>query len=319
VSGGANSAFGGSALRDNVSGSENAAFGYGSLEANTEDSNSAFGYTALNDNTTGFFNSAFGRWSTRSNISGHRNAAFGANSLTDNTSGARNVAIGESALSSNVIGNNNAGIGASALLSATGNKNIGIGYFAGYLQTTGSDNIYIANYGVAAESNKIRIGTQGTQDQAFMAGIWGNEVGASTEVVRVNSNGELGVGEVSSLRFKEAVRDMGDDSAALMKLRLVTFRYKDAGPNAADSYGLIAEEVAETAPALVIYDEERRPHAVRYELLGRMLLNEVQKQQTTIEGQAAVIDEQQVALAALAIRLEMLESRLGTEREASNR
>jgi hypothetical protein len=204
--------------------------------------------------------------------------------------------------------------------SATGDDNIGIGSSAGTNQTTGSDNIYIANAGVAAESGKIRIGTEGTQDEAFMAGIVGNPVNTSTdEVVYVSPSGELRSGEVSSLRFKKAVRDMGDRSSFIMKLRPVTFRYKGAGPESAEAYGLIAEEVAEVAPELVRYDDEGRPHSVRYDLLPRMLLNEVQKQQTTIEDQASVIDEQQVALAALAERLERLESRLGTEREGSNR
>ena len=42
----------------------------------------------------------------------------------------------------------------------------------------------------------------------------------------VNSAGRLGV-VVSSARFKRDIRDMGEKSAGLKKLRPVTFRYKD--------------------------------------------------------------------------------------------
>ena len=48
-------------------------------------------------------------------------------------------------------------------------------------------------------------------------------------------------------------------------------------------YGLIAEEVAEVAPELVVYDDEGQPFSVRYHLLAPMLLNELQKQQRAIE------------------------------------
>jgi len=67
--------------------------------------------------------------------------------------------------------------------------------------------------------------------------------------VYVDSNGQLGTA-VSSRRFKEQMRDMGDSSNALMKLRPVTFLYKpeyDKGPRILH-YGLIAEEVAEVYP-----------------------------------------------------------------------
>ena len=39
-------------------------------------------------------------------------------------------------------------------------------------------------------------------------------------------------------------------------------------------YGLIAEEVAEIFPDLVVYDEEGQPFTVKYHLLSSMLLNE---------------------------------------------
>ena len=43
-------------------------------------------------------------------------------------------------------------------------------------------------------------------------------------------------------------------------------------------YGLVAEEVAEIAPSLVVFDEQGKPQTVRYHFVNAMLLNEVQKQ-----------------------------------------
>ena len=69
-------------------------------------------------------------------------------------------------------------------------------------------------------------------------------------------------------------------------------------------YGLIAEEVAEVFPDLVVYDEHGQPFTVKYHEMAPMLLNEMKKQQHTIEAQPA---EQQMA--ALTTRLARLEAR----------
>ena len=82
---------------------------------------------------------------------------------------------------------------------------------------------------------------------------------------------------------------------------------------------LIAEEVAEVAPELVVRDAEGEPYSVRYHVLPSMLLNEVQKQQRVNEGQGVFIEEQREVIAALAGRIERLESRLGAELEGANR
>ena len=114
----------------------------------------------------------------------------------------------------------------------------------------------------------------------------------------VNSNGQLGTSP-SSLRFKEQVRDMGDSTNALMRLRPVTFLYKpeyDKGERTLQ-YGLIAEEVAKVYPELVAYDNDGQPYTVRYQYLATMLLNEVQKQYHRAEAQAELIKAQQQEIA----------------------
>ncbi|MDR3746618.1 MAG: tail fiber domain-containing protein [Acidobacteriota bacterium] len=136
----------------------------------------------------------------------------------------------------------------------------------------------------------------------------------------------------SSLRFKEKVRDMGDSTNALMKLRPVTFLYKpeyDKGERTLQ-YGLIAEEVAKVYPELLANDKDGKPYTVRYQYLTTMLLNEVQKQYRRAEGQADVIKAQQqeieglrqqlqVQNAALQERLSRLESLARVEVAATTR
>src|SRR6185295_2102306 len=86
----------------------------------------------------------------------------------------------------------------------------------------------------------------------------------------------------SSRRFKTDIRDMGDASSKLMRLRPVTFKYKpELDPSGTTQYGLIAEEVQEVLPNLVARDKEGKIETVKYHLLAAMLLNEVQKQQRT--------------------------------------
>jgi hypothetical protein len=67
------------------------------------------------------------------------------------------------------------------------------GYKAGGNLTTGSNNVDINNQGTAGEANTIRIGTQGTQAKAFMAGITGQTLSGAKTVV-ISSTGQLGVG-----------------------------------------------------------------------------------------------------------------------------
>jgi hypothetical protein len=89
-----------------------------------------------------------------------------------------------------------------------------------------------------------------------------------------------------------------------MKLRPVRFHYRqDVDPSGVEQYGLVAEEVAEVYPELVVHDAAGAIETVQYHVLPALLLNELQRQQRTIEAQAA-------RLAELADRLERLEGRL---------
>ncbi|HET9472361.1 MAG TPA: tail fiber domain-containing protein, partial [Steroidobacteraceae bacterium] len=195
--------------------------------------NAAVGTTALHRNTTGFNNSAFGTGALLNNTDGVQNSALGEGALRFNTSGSHNIAVGVSALIANTTGYSNTAIGTGALHRlATGHANLAIGPDAGFDLQNGSNNIYLANSGATNESQTLRIGT--TQTRAFVAGIRGRTTGSTNTVpVVIDEFGQLGT-VVSSRRFKENIADMGDASSLLMRLRPVTFHYRDdrnpAGP-----------------------------------------------------------------------------------------
>jgi len=216
-------------------------------------------------NTSGSWNSAYGGQALFSNTTGTDNTAQGLNSLYSNTTGSYNVAVGLGAMSSNT----------------TGSRNTTLGYHAGAALTTGGNNLDIANYGVADEANTIRIGTHGSQNKTFIAGISGVPV-VGADVV-VGATGQLGV-VASSARYKRDIKDMGASTDKLVRLRPVTFKYK-SDEHATTQYGLIAEEVEKVYPELVAYGADGQVETVRYSMLTSMLLNEVQKQAAELRGQ----------------------------------
>ena len=279
-----NEAAGADALLNNTSGSDNTANGYQALTANTTGyDNTANGYKTLWHNTNGFYNTANGDQALFSVASGFENTANGYEALYYNI-GSDNTANGTYALLWNQSGSNNTADGVLALFNNTsGNTNIALGYQAGYNLTTGGYNIDIGNQGVAAESRVIRIGIQGTQINTFIAGIYNTAVSGSAVVV--NSSGQLGVAP-SSRRFKENIRTMEDVSDVLYALQPVTFRYKPGiDPQGTPQFGLIAEEVEQVDPNLVVHDQEHGIYTVRYEAVNAMLLNEFLKEHKTVEAQ----------------------------------
>ena len=92
----------------------------------------------------------------------------------------------------------------------------------------------------------------------------------------MSSTGQLGM-VVSSARYKRDIHDMDTASSKLLKLRPVTFAYKQ-DPQGERQYGLIAEEVARVYPELVVYGTDGKVITIRYHELIPMLLNELQKQ-----------------------------------------
>ncbi len=221
------------------------------------------------------------------------NTALGVSAFASNTTGVGNTAIGVRALGNNTTGSNNTAIGVRALSNhTTGSANIAIGFNAGAAVTTGFSNIHIGHPGNSGDSDVIRIGL-GIQKATFIAGIRSVTTGVNDALaVLIDSAGQLGTAS-SSRRVKTDIHDLGDQSRALHQLRPVSFRYRSHPPDGPLEYGLIAEEVAEIYPDLVVRDKGGQPSGVRYHVLPAMLLNEVQKQHAQLQEQTTRLDVQQ--------------------------
>ncbi len=297
VSDGTNTCIGTDALAGNGSGYANTALGPRTLMVNTSGSeNTGLGFQVLLSNTTGNGNTAAGVYALQGNTTGEANTAAGLSALYSNVTGARNTASGSRAM----------------FASTSGNNNVAVGYEAGMNWISGSDNIAIGAAGSNGDAATIRIGEQGVQKRAFIAGIRGTVLTRGL-TVRVNAQGQLGVFQ-SARRYKEDIQPMGDASNALMNLRPVTFRYKqaEAGGSKPIQYGLIAEEVEKVLPALVVYNADGSLESVDYEALPSLLLNEYQKQSHKLVAAEA-------KLAATESRLQSVEAELAAIRLAVNR
>jgi hypothetical protein len=292
-----NTAIGAGSLYSNTEGTWNTAIGVGSLPYNTTGCcNTATGYLSLGSNTTGGGNTASGHTSLYSNTEGINNTAIGHESLKYNTTGSENTATGHGSLGGNgdantanganslgfnTTGNANTAIGAGSLArNTTGSANIALGKDAGYNLITGDRNIDIGSFGVAGDSNTIRIGDPALYFNTYIAGISGVTIPFGSTVL-VGSDGHLG-SVSSSIRVKQDVMDMGNASTRLMELRPVTFHYK-AHPDGPLQYGLIAEEVEKVMPELVVRNAASQVESVAYHEMPAMLLNELQKQHAQIE------------------------------------
>ena len=255
TTGGLNTANGVNALYRNTIGARKTATGVEALFSNTTGTNNtANGFSTLYTNTTGTYNTASGRQALYSNTRGDFNTANGVNALLSNTIGGSNTACGVSALEFNTLGE----------------RNTALGFGAGVNITTGS--------------NVICIGTSGDNhsDSCYIGNIFGATIEPGVDTaVGVDINGKLGT-FLSSKRFKEEIKPMDKASEPLLALRPVTFRYKDY-KESPPQFGLIAEEVAEVNPDLVVRDGKGEIYTVRYEAVNAMLLNEFLKEHRKVE------------------------------------
>lgn len=338
TTGESNTAVGVTALLNNTGGSFNTAIGGQALFHNTANANTATGVQTLYQNTTGQgnvangtqvlyfnttgeFNTAAGFNALEKNTTGNNNTATGSRALFNNTIGQENTAIGTLALFSNATGSINTAVGERALLNNTGGAgNTAIGYLAGSNLTIGDDNICIGNVGVAGDAGVIRIG-ESFIGATYIAGISGQTAPGGAAVF-VNGDGKLGT-STSSARFKDEIKPMAEASEALFALQPVTFRYKkEIDPKGIPQFGLVAEEVEEVNPDLIIRDREGKPQTVRYEQINAMLLNEFQKEHRTvielkkeIAVLTATVKEQAAQIQKVSARVELSESAPRVARE----
>jgi trimeric autotransporter adhesin len=316
-----NTAIGAAALLFNTTGYDNTAVGTQALFSNTEGaSNTATGYQALVSNTTGSQNMATGQLALFGNTIGTENTASGYRALFSNMEGSRNAAHGFRALESNSTGSGNTALGSQAMSATTsGSFNTAVGDSALSQNATGSGNTvlgYQAGIGIHTADNviAIRASAEDVSNSCYIGQIFGATSAGGTAVF-INGVGKLGT-TTSSRRFKEDIQPMDKASETLLALKPVTFRYKkEIDPEGRSQFGLVAEEVAEVNPDLVVRDNDGKPYTVRYEQVNAMLLNEflkehkkVEKLETTLEAVNARLQEQAAQIQKVTARVDAAKS-----------
>ena len=113
----------------------------------------------------------------------------------------------------------------------------------------------------------------------YIAGIFGRNV--SGTAVYIDSDGQLGTVN-SSRRFKHDIKPIEQASEAILSLKPVTFQY-NSDMKAIPQFGLIAEEVAQVNPDLIVRDNNGEIYTVRYDAVNAMLLNEFLKEHRKVE------------------------------------
>ncbi len=147
-------------------------------------------------------------------------------------------------------------------------------------------------------NNCIAIGAPGDgpfatfDNTCFIGSIFGEAVSdpGSQVPVFVDQFNNVGVFNTSSRKLKHDIQPMDKSSETLYQFKPVTFKY-NSDWKGTTQYGLIAEEVAEVDPQLVVHGRDGEIMAVHYEQINNMLLNEFLKEHKKVEAQQAIIAE----------------------------
>ncbi|HEU0210240.1 MAG TPA: tail fiber domain-containing protein [Candidatus Udaeobacter sp.] len=296
-----NTAVGAIALLLNSTGSLNCAVGAGAMVYNGAGSdNNAFGAFALQNNDSSGnglanFNNAFGRYALTTNVDGDENDAFGDDALFSVTTGSQNTAMGDDSLDE----------------CTTGNGNVAVGKEAGNSIIDGSDNVVLghnAGIGIVHASRNVAIGVEETgpfadfDDTCFIGSIFGEIVSdpGSQAAVYVDQFNVVGVFN-SSRNYKHDIQPMDKASETLYQLKPVTFKF-NSDWKGTTQYGLIAEDVAEVDPQLVVR-KNGEIVTVRYEQINSMLLNEFLKEHKKVEEQQASISQLKIEMQTMVAQL----------------
>lgn len=268
--------------------------------------NVAMGSEALMKLTSGVSNVAIGEKCLTNTLDSTNNTCMGATAMqlatgscSDNTvigTGAlksvltgsqQNVCVGGNSCGGKTTVNNSCALGEDAGLAAgTCTDSILIGQGCARTSTAITNSIVIGNImSAAAISNQINIGN--TQTSTYIAGIRGRTTAFADGIAcLIDSMGQLGTVS-SSIALKENIATISDIDAMewVAALNPCRFNYKSQPmtvPGARLNFGMMAEEVHEVCPDMVVYDADGKPETIQYQHLPIILLAELKRQQTEI-------------------------------------
>jgi hypothetical protein len=222
---------------------------------------------------------------------GSRNVAVGMSSLGALTEGYYCTGVGYLAGGSltGSIGSVCLGYNSSSSGPTTGSYNTFLGAVTGNSYTTTDSSNILIGYGITGTSgndNELIIGQatgtgNGEINSCIICGITG-KTSTSGAAVYCNSSNVIGT-STSNRDSKQNIADMGDDSSVIYNLKARTFEFINDTDPKPKQFGMIAEEVFEVFPEMVIYDKDGKPWNLAYQFLAPMLVNEIQKLNKRIE------------------------------------
>lgn len=301
----------------------NTVIGHLAGEINEGESNTLVGNKSGQFITYGEENSAFGDRTLQEATTGTANTAIGRLALGNNN-GNYNVAVGNSAgyggFSTTSTGSSNTFLGHSSGFFATGDRNTFIGNSAGYSNLNGSDNTFIGQFAgynnkgsgnlfigrnAGADdttSNKLYIDNSNTSSP-LIYGEFDNDIVEINGDLRPGANNTRSLGssskrwtvvhatngtiQTSDVRFKQNIDPINYGLDDLMKLRSVTYQWKEDAEGET-KLGFIAQELEQIVPEVVtVANDSMQTRGVNYAELIPVLVKAIQEQQAIIESQKA--------------------------------
>ncbi|MFO7924001.1 MAG: tail fiber domain-containing protein [Bacteroidales bacterium] len=267
-------------------------------------------------NITGRGNTALGSSAGSNASTGEYNVLIGSLAGTTNNatlnSGSRNVYIGRTAGFFFGEATNNVAVGYNAGSSATGDGNVFLGYNAG-AGTSADSRLYISNPDgtlIYGEFDTKRVGIDvssptATLDVNGSARFRKVGSGAYSQSLNITSDGTLTTAS-SDIRMKENISTLSNSLDDVLKLRGVSFTWKDQ-PALGKRIGFIAQEVEPVLPELVFVNEEDGYLGVNYPEMTAVLVEAIKEQQQQIEDLTGHLRATEERLEQLHFRLDQPE------------
>ena len=179
----------------------------------------------------------------------------------------------------------------------TGGNNIALGSNARSQFSTGNDNIHIGHIGFGQRlRDHTHRGTGNIRRRPLLLASCGatgsRRRNSSRRCRRPPRHDSL----VTALQGRYQAN--GQRSEAILAFKPVTFQYRSDNKGT-PQFGLIAEDVADVNPDLVVCDEKGEIYTVRYDAVNAMLLNEFLKEHRRVQEQTQRIQEQETTIAEL--------------------
>ena len=298
---------------NNVNGESNTFVGAQSGRYNTGYGNTYLGAQTGSQaqvNNSGFKNTYIGHWSGYNNTTGNGNVFIGRECGMNNTTGYNNVYIGH------LAGNNNTG----------GYGNVFIGPFAGWYSNQ-SNTLVINNSGDAQASiptNSLIYGDFSAKTLRFNANVGIGNISSTAYGLVVNGGsnssysayfykGAYATGSFisgSDKRWKKNINTIENALDKVTRLRGVTYFWDvennpDKAFDTKRQIGVIAQEVEEIIPELVITDEQGFK-GVNYPQFSAILIEAIKEQQKKI----GKLEEKVKEIDALKAELEAIKALL---------